>query len=61
MHTVVRGQAHHLRSREAVSDPGFVPRQLRLQAAELGETRLAADFQARQLASDDPGVVGRSR
>ena len=43
MHAVVRGQAHHLRDREAVGDPGFVPRQLCLQAAELGETLLAAD------------------
>ena len=43
MHAVVRGQAHHLRDRAAASDPGFVPRQLCLQAAELGETLLAAD------------------
>ena len=57
MHAVVQGQAHHLRGREAAEDPGFVPRQLCLQAAELGETRLAADCQARQLASDDPGPV----
>ena len=57
MHAVVRGQAHHLRDREAVADPGFVPRQLCLQAAELGETLLAADCHARQLASDDPGPV----
>jgi len=57
MHTVVRGQAHHLRGPEAASDPGFVPRQLCLQATELGETLLAADCQARQLASDDPGPV----
>ncbi len=57
MHAVVRGQAHHLRDREAVGDPGFVPRQLCLQAAELGETLLASDFRARLLASDDPGLV----
>ena len=57
MHAVVRGQAHHLRDREAAGDPGFVPRQLCLQAAELGETLLAADFRTRQLASDDPGPV----
>ena len=57
MHAVVRGQAHHLRGREAVGDPGFVPRQLCLQAAELGETLLAADCRTRQLASDDPGPV----
>ena len=57
MHAVVRGQAHHLRDPEAVGDPGFVPRQLCLQATELGETPLAADCQTRQLASDDPGPV----
>ena len=57
MHAVVRGQAHNLRDREAAADPGFVPRQLCLQAAELGETLLAADCQTRQLASDDPGPV----
>ena len=57
MHALVRRQAHHLRGREAASDPGFVPRQLCLQAAELGETILAADCQTRQLASGDPGPV----
>ncbi len=57
MHAVVRGQAHHLRGREAADDPGFVPRQLCLQATELGETLLAADCQTRQLASNDPGPV----
>jgi WD40 repeat protein len=34
-----------------------VPRQLCLQAAELGETLLAADCRARLLASGDPGLV----
>jgi hypothetical protein len=57
MHAVVRGQAHHLRDRAAVSDLGFVPRQLCLEAAELGETLLAADCRTRQLASSDPGPV----
>ena len=57
MHAVVRGQAHHLRDREAASDPGFVPRQLCLQAAELDEKTLAADCRTRLLACDDPGPV----
>jgi WD40 repeat protein len=57
MHAVVRGQAHHLRDREAVDDPGFVPRQLCLQAAELGENALAADCRTWLLASDGPGPV----
>ena len=55
--TIVRGQAHHLRDRQTVGDPGFVPRQLCLQAAELGEALLADDFRTRLLASDDPGPV----
>ena len=42
MHAVVRRQAHHLRDRAAAGDPGFVPRQLCLQATELGETPLVS-------------------
>ena len=57
MHAMVRGQAHHLRDREAVGDLGFVPRQLCLQAAELGENTLASDCRTRLLAFDDPGLV----
>jgi WD40 repeat protein len=57
MHAVVRGQAYHLRHREAAGDRAFVPRQLSLQATELGETLLAVELQARQLACDDPGPV----
>ena len=57
VHAAVRSQAHNLRGKEAADDPGFVPRQLCLQAAELGETLLAADCQTRQLAADDPGPV----
>jgi hypothetical protein len=57
MQAVVRGQAHYLRGGEAADDPGFVPRQLCLQATELGETLLAAECRAQQLASDDPGPV----
>jgi WD40 repeat protein len=57
MHAIVRRQAHHLRDREAAGNPGFVLRQLCLQAAELGEALLAADCRTRQLAADDPGPV----
>ena len=57
MHAVVRGQSYNLGGPEAADDPGFVPRQLYLQAAELGETALAADFRARQVACEGPGPV----
>ena len=57
MHAVVRSQAHHLRDRESAADPGFVPRQLCLQAAELGENDLAADCRTRQLISGAPGLM----
>ena len=57
MHAALRGQAHYLRGREVAGDAGFVPRQLCLQATELGETLLAADCRTRLLASDDPGPV----
>ena len=42
-----RGQAHHLRPPQPVSQPGYVLRQLCMQAAELGEDRLADDVRAR--------------
>jgi WD40 repeat protein len=57
MHAVVQSQAHHLRGPETTDDPGFVPRQLCLQATEFGETVLAAGYRARQLVCDDPGPV----
>ena len=57
VHAVVQSESHHLRSPETAGDPGFVPRQLCLQATELGETLLAAGFRTRQLASGDPGPV----
>jgi SecA preprotein cross-linking domain/Trypsin-like peptidase domain len=43
---IVRAQAPNLRPPEPVGQPGYVLRQLSLQAAELGEDRLAADAQA---------------
>jgi hypothetical protein len=57
MQATVGAQAHFLRGPETADDPGFVLRQLCLQAAELGETLLAVDCQSRQLASGDPGPV----
>jgi hypothetical protein len=57
IHSAGRHQAHPLRGPETTVDPAWVPRQLCLQAAQLGETQLASDFKARQLACVDPGLV----
>jgi WD40 repeat protein len=57
MQAAVRGQAHHLRDRKAVGYSGFVLRQLCLQAAELGETALAADCRTKLSTADDLGPV----
>ena len=47
MLATVVGQAHHLRPSPWLGQPGYVARQLCLQAAELGEDRLAGDLRAR--------------
>jgi hypothetical protein len=47
MLATVSGQAHHLRTPSAVTQPGYVLRQLWMQAAELGEDRLASNLRAR--------------
>lgn len=59
MLATVRGQAHHLRPGQEVAGVGHVARQLCLQAAELGEDALAADFRERLLALDADGLVPR--
>jgi hypothetical protein len=56
MHAVVRGQAHHLRGWKTSGDPGFVPRQLCLQATELGETPSPA---ASRPGSLPPAILAR--
>ena len=52
----VSGQAHHLRPSLLLTQPGYVLRQLWLQAAELGEDRLATDLHARLRSHLDPGL-----
>jgi hypothetical protein len=47
MLATVLGQAHHLRSPRPLAQPSYVLRQLWMQAAELGEDRLASDLRAR--------------
>ena len=44
MLAAVVGQAHRLRPSPLLGQPGYVARQLWLQAAELGEDRLAGDL-----------------
>ncbi|HSZ29283.1 MAG TPA: hypothetical protein VK784_05935, partial [Pseudonocardiaceae bacterium] len=57
MLAAVRGQAHHLRPPEPVTQPGYVLRQLCLQAAELADYRLTDNARTRLLALSDPGPV----
>jgi hypothetical protein len=44
---IVSGQAHHLRPPSPLTQPGYVLRQLWIQAAELDEDNLAGDLRAR--------------
>jgi WD40 repeat protein len=53
----VAGQAHHLRPSLPITKPGYVLRQLCLQAAELGESRLASDLRARLWNLPEPGLI----
>ena len=53
MIAIVSGQAHHLRPSLPVTQPGYVLRQLWMQAAELGEDRLASDLRARLRSQPD--------
>jgi hypothetical protein len=57
MLATVSGQAHHLRAPAPVTQPGYVLQQLCLQAAELGEDRLASDFRARLRSQPDSGLI----
>jgi Trypsin-like peptidase domain/WD domain, G-beta repeat len=57
MLATVSGQAHHLRPSLPVTQPGYVLQQLCLQAAELGEDRLASDLRVRLWSLPDSGLV----
>jgi WD40 repeat protein len=57
MLATISGQAHYLRPSSPVNQPGYVLRQLCLQAAELGEDRLASDIRARLRSQSDPGPI----
>ena len=57
MYAVVRGQGDHLSGPETIDDPSFVPRQLCLQASEMGQNAFAADCRTRLLASVNAGPV----
>jgi Trypsin-like peptidase domain/WD domain, G-beta repeat len=53
----VSSQARYLRPSLLVTQPGYALRQLCLQAAELGEDRLASDLRARLQSQPDPGLI----
>jgi hypothetical protein len=57
MLATVEGQAHHLRDARRQDDPGYVPRQLCLHAAELAADDLASELRARLRLLPDPGLV----
>ena len=57
MLAAVVGQAHRLRPSPSLGQPGYVARQLWLQAAELGEDRLAGDLRARLRSQPGSGLV----
>jgi Trypsin-like peptidase domain/WD domain, G-beta repeat len=57
MVAILSGQAHHLRPPSPVAQPGYVVRQLWMQAAELGEDRLASDLRARLRSQPDSGLI----
>jgi hypothetical protein len=57
MLATVSGEAHHLRLSLLLTQPGYVLRQLCLQAAELGEDRLASDLRARLRSQPDPVLI----
>ena len=55
----IAGQAHYLRPPQLVHQPGYILRQLWMQAAELGEDDLAADIRSRLESRSGPGQVPR--
>jgi WD40 repeat protein len=57
MLATVSAQAHYLRTSSLLTEPGYVLRQLCLQAAELSEDRLAGDLRARLRSLPDPVLI----
>jgi hypothetical protein len=57
MLAMVSGQAHHLRPPAPVAQPGYVLRQLWMQAAELREDDLASDLRARLRSQPNSGLI----
>jgi hypothetical protein len=57
MLATVSGQADHLRLSLPLTQPGYILRQLWMQAAELGEDRLANDLRGRLRSQPDPGLI----
>jgi hypothetical protein len=57
MIATISRQAHHLRSSLLLTQPGYVLRQLCLQAAELGEDRLASALRRRLRSQPGPGLI----
>jgi WD40 repeat protein len=57
MLATLSGQAHHLRPPSLLTQPGYVLRQLCMQAAELGEDRLASDLRTRLRSQPDSGPI----
>jgi hypothetical protein len=57
MLTTVSGQAYHLRLSLLLTQPGYVLRQLCLQATELGKDQLASELRIRLRSQPDSGLV----
>jgi WD40 repeat protein len=57
MLAMVSGQAHHLRPPAPVAQPGYVLRQLWMQAAELREDDLASDLRIRLRSQPNSGLI----
>jgi hypothetical protein len=57
MLAIVSGQAQHLRRLSLVTQPGYVLRQLWMEAAELGEDDLASDLRVRLRSQPHPDLI----